>query len=512
MSSDKSDVERAVRGESPRVLLASEARFRKLIETSADGMLVVRSDGTILFANPAVQILLARSAEALVGQPFGLPVTAGDTTELDIPRGDGVLVAEMRVTETEWEDQPALLASFRDITERKRLEETLRHQAEALREADRRKDEFLAMLAHELRNPLAPIHNAVHVMRLNGDDRQTLERMRDLVDQQVQHLARLVDDLLDVSRITRGKIRLRTEPVDLAAAIDRVVAAVRPMVDDRRQTLVVRLPARPVRLQADPTRLDQILVNLLNNASKYTDPGGRIELAAERLEDAVAIHVRDHGMGISPEMLPKVFDLFAQADTTLDRSQGGLGIGLTLVQRLVELHGGTIAAHSDGPGRGSEFVIRLPALKVPVPAEPPPRTAGRGASRHPQATGRRRRVLLVDDNVQAAESLALLVKLWGHDARIAHNGPDALAAARSYQPDVALLDIGLPGMDGYETARSLRAEPGLQDVLLVATTGYGRDEDRHRAREAGFHHHMVKPLDLDRLHDLLNTAEPAGVV
>jgi signal transduction histidine kinase len=371
----------------------------------------------------------------------------------------------------------------------------------ALREADRRKNEFLSMLAHELRNPLAPIRNALHVLHLSGLDRPELHWAREVIDRQVQHLIRLVDDLLDVSRITRGKIRLQTEPVDVAVVVARAVETSRPLIDARRHELAVNLPGEPVCVQADAIRLSQVLSNLLNNAAKFTDEGGRIGLAVAREGGEVVLRVTDSGAGIPAEMLPCVFDLFMQADRTLDRSQGGLGIGLTLVRHLVEMHGGRVEALSPGVNQGSEFVVRLPLLSGASPA-----ASANGCGTAPAAAPRR--VLLVDDNVDAADSLALLLSLGGHEVRAVHDGPSALRAAAEFRPEVVLLDIGLPGMDGYEVARRLRQCAEVAGTLLVAVTGYGREEDRRRSREAGFDFHLVKPADPQQLAELFAARPP----
>jgi PAS domain S-box-containing protein len=369
-----------------------------------------------------------------------------------------------------------------------------------VREADRRKDEFLAMLAHELRNPLAPIRNALHILKQAGADAAVLGRVREMMERQVQHMTRMVDDLLDVSRITRGKIELRKEDVDLASVVGRTVEVARPLIGDRRQTLTVDLPPEPVRLEADPTRLEQVLANLLNNAAKYTDHGGHIGLSARREGGELVLRVKDTGVGIAPDMLRRIFEPFVQADRVLHQSQGGLGIGLTLVRRLVEMHGGSVTAHSEGPGRGSEFVVRLPALS-PEPPIPGARSAGVGGE--PARAAPRRRILAVDDNVDAADSLAVLLRLEGHDVRVAHDGPAALAAVEAEPPDLVFLDIGMPVMNGYDVARRLRQRPGLESLVLVAMTGWGQDEDRRRSQEAGFDHHLVKPVEPEALHRLL---------
>jgi signal transduction histidine kinase len=374
-----------------------------------------------------------------------------------------------------------------------------------VQEADRQKNEFLSMLAHELRNPLAPIRNAVHVLRLQAEGRPELDWARDVIDRQVRHLVRLVDDLLDVSRITRGKVRLQLEAVALAGVVAEAVEASNPEIAAREHRLEVTLPPAPVWVQGDATRLAQVVTNLLNNAAKYTDPGGHIQLTVGREGDEAVVRVRDNGVGIPLEMLSTVFNLFTQADRSLDRSQGGLGIGLTLVKRLVEMHGGRVEADSNGVGRGSEFVVRLPAL-----ADTETRSAGAAAV--PAPPGGPCAVLLVDDNVDAAESLAILLRLGGCEVRVAHDGPSALAAARTSPPEFVVLDIGLPGMDGYEVARRLRAEPATRDAVLVAVTGYGREEDVARSREAGFDHHFVKPVEFAALHKVFETVRPlAGV-
>jgi len=376
-----------------------------------------------------------------------------------------------------------------EIAARKRAEE-------ALLAADRGKDEFLAMLAHELRNPLAAIASAAGALdaRAEGDDPRSAELLA-VIGRQSRHLARLVDDLLDVSRFSRGRIELRREPVELRRAAAGAVESVRPHVELRRQILTVTLPDEPLWLDADLTRIEQILANLLHNAAKFTAPGGRIDLEAERQGAEVLVRVRDEGAGIDPELLPRVFDLFVQGERSLARSRGGLGIGLTLVRSLVERHGGTIEAASEGPGRGSELRVRLPLLAAPERREP--------AAAPGPAAAAGSRVLLVEDNLDAAESLGELLRIWGHEVTMAHDGAAALRAVPEARPEVVLLDIGLPGMDGYEVASRLRATPGLAGLRLIAVTGYGQESDRRRARLAGFDHHLVKPVDLDRLRALL---------
>ncbi len=364
-----------------------------------------------------------------------------------------------------------------------------------LQEADRRKDEFLAMLAHELRNPLAPLRNAVGALRLLGPTDLNLQRARDMIERQVLHLTRLVDDLLDVSRITRGKVTLHRESLDLLAVVAGSVETSRPLIEARRHELTVTLPPQPVRVQGDAIRLAQVFANLLNNAAKYTPDGGQIGLTVETAAGEAVVRVRDNGVGIAADLLPHVFDLFTQGDRSLARSEGGLGIGLSMVKRLVELHGGSVQARSDGPGRGSELIVRLPTVRSQEPGArgQGPASSSLAPDSCPPAPGRR--VLVVDDNTDAADSLALLLRLSGHDVRTVHDGPTALEVAEAFRPEVVLLDIGLPRMDGYEVARRLRQRDGAKRVLLVAVTGYGQEEDRRRTAEAGFDAHLVKPAE-----------------
>lgn len=381
-----------------------------------------------------------------------------------------------------------------DIDDQKRAEE-------ALLETDRRKDEFLAMLAHELRNPLAPIRNALGILRLRGPVDPLLSQAHDMMERQVGQLVRLVDDLLDVSRITSGKIKLQKEQVELRHVVQVALDTSKPLVQERRHELIVQLPQEDVRIQADPARLSQILSNLLKNAAKYTPPGGQIRLTAELINGEVIIKIRDTGIGIDAAMLPRVFDLFAQAEQSLDRSLGGLGIGLTVVRRLVEMHGGRVHAFSEGLGKGSEFVVTLPACQAPVPA------IGRSDSATASPPSARPvRVLVVEDHPDAAYSIALLLNLWGHEVRLAHEAKSALEIALAFQPEVVLLDIGLPEVDGYQIARQLRQQTGLQSALLIALTGYGQEEDRRRSREAGFDLHLVKPVLPETLQNLLSQA------
>jgi signal transduction histidine kinase len=388
--------------------------------------------------------------------------------------------------------------------ENARLLEQSRRHAEALHEADRRKDEFLATLAHELRNPLAPIRSAVEVMRSKGLNDPSLEWARDVINRQAGNMARLVDELLDVSRIATGKLVLRREPTQLQTIIARAIESSRNLIEANQHRLEVVLPDDPVRLEVDEIRLIQVFSNLLNNAAKYTEPGGQIRLRGQVDDGQVEVRIEDSGVGIPQDMLSHVFGLFTQVGRSLDRAQGGLGVGLALVRRIVELHGGTVTAESPGLNRGSTFTVRFPVAPTNLAG-----LAAGTASAVPASVRQqpRRRVLVVDDNVDAAKSLAMLLQLMGHATETAYSGPTGLAAAREFHPDVIILDIGLPGMDGYEVARRLRCEPGLSTTLLVALTGWGTEEDKRRAIHAGFDYHLTKPADAETITEIL--AKPA---
>jgi DNA-binding response OmpR family regulator len=397
---------------------------------------------------------------------------------------------------------------FPIVLARIRTQLTLKRAEEALREADRHKDEFLAVLSHELRNPLAPLRNALRLLRLQRGGNVESERLVGIMERQVNHLVCLVDDLLDVNRISRGKIELRTGPLNLATVLERCAERVRSQLEERQHTLAVSWPAEPLPLKADPARLEQVFTNLLTNAGKYTPLSGHIELLAARAGDEAVVRVKDNGIGIRTEMLGRVFDLYQQADRVSGRVSEGLGLGLALVRALVELHGGSVAALSDGPGTGSEFVVRLP-LAVQAERTPAddvncdlPLVAGAGR--------RSLRLMVVDDQVDGAHTLAVLLGMFGHKVRVAHDGPEALAAAPGFRPEVVLLDIGLPGgLDGYEVARQLRKQPGLEKVLLVAMTGHGGEADRGRARKAGFSDYFVKPVDFEALGHFLDHQAPS---
>ena len=505
-----------------RALRESEERFRLLVEGVKDfAIFSTAADGRIISWNDGAERILGYTEREILGRHFTCIFTPEDRAA-GLPEQEmRTALAEGRAVDERWHvrkdgtrfwasgvvsplrDEDGDLRGFakvmRDVTERKRMEEELRRRAQELAEADRRKDEFLAMLAHELRNPLAPIRNTLEVIRLS-DDPNAIEHARAMAQHQVGHMARLIDDLLDVSRITRGKIQLRKQPLDLATAVANAVAATRPQIEARGHRLELAIPPDPILVEWDPTRLEQVFANLLNNAAKYTETGGLIRLEAIPQGDEVVLRVRDSGIGIAPEMLPRVFDLFAQADRALVRSEGGLGIGLTLVRNLVERHGGSVSAHSAGLGQGSEFVVRLPTLA---------KTGSREAARSPRSSlpvSARRSILVVDDHRDAALTLARVLELWGHEVRVAHGGPEAIAAFAARPPDLVLLDIGLPGMDGYQVAARLRGLSGPVRPVLAALTGYGQDEDRRRSREAGFDHHLVKPVAPDELLALLGHA------
>jgi signal transduction histidine kinase len=378
-------------------------------------------------------------------------------------------------------------------------------QAAALKEADRRKDEFLATLAHELRNPLAPLRHGLDTLRRDPDGEGAPE-IRDMMDRQLVHLVRLIDDLLDVSRISQGKITLRKERIQAADAVRAAVEASRPAIDAAGHALMINLPPEPVWLDADLTRLSQIVGNLLNNATKYTPAGGRIDLAVRIEDDSAVIEVSDSGIGIPEEMQSRVFELFAQVDKHLDRAQGGLGIGLALVKQLVAMHGGTVEAKSSGVGKGSVFSIRMPRAAQPeLPATQEKTSVAEAVAETVPA--RPLKVLIVDDNVPLAQTMAWMLEAIGHDYRLVHDGREALGAARDYRPDVVLLDIGLPGMDGYEICRAFRKDELFKRTPIIAQSGRGQTKDKELAFEAGFNHHLTKPVPLDDIERILANIE-----
>jgi PAS domain S-box-containing protein len=497
---------------------ADREKFVRLVETSTDFIGMCDLNGVPFFVNRAGLELVglddlehARRTEV---QSFFFPEDQHKVMNEFFPsvleQGHGEIEVRFRhfkTGEARWmaykvltlpdaAGRPVALATVsQDVTERKRLEDNLRRLATDLSEADRRKNEFLAMLAHELRNPLAPISNAARALRMGAGDRQAVQSAAEMLDRQVNQMARLVDDLLDMSRITRGRIELRRERVELAPIVHQAAEAARAQYRSLNHELIVTMPAKPLYLHADPMRLTQVIGNLLSNAAKFTDQGGHIVLMVEQQDSQAMLTVRDDGIGIAREDIPGIFDMFAQLDTSLERSRDGLGIGLTLVKTLVEMHGGTVDVHSDGPSQGSEFVVRLPVVAEPLDVVAPPI-----AATPPMVA---RRVLIVDDNQDGAESLAMLLELHGHETYKVYDGVEAVDAAGRLRPDAVLLDIGLPRLDGYEVCRRIREQPWGKKMLLVALTGWGMEEDRHRSRDAGFDTHMVKPLNYEVLVKLL---------
>jgi CheY-like chemotaxis protein/nitrogen-specific signal transduction histidine kinase len=382
--------------------------------------------------------------------------------------------------------------------------ERLKQAENELRELDQRKNEFLATLAHELRNPLAPLRNGLEVLRLAGNDRATLDKARSMMERQLRQMVRLVDDLLDVSRVSRGKIELKREDIELASVLRNALETSQPLMAERNHDLVARIPETPVILNGDLTRLSQVFWNLLNNAAKYTEPGGNIVLDVKPGRGEVAVCVRDTGIGIPPDMLSRVFDIFTQVDRSLEKSQGGLGIGLSIAKRLVEMHGGTIEARSDGHGRGSEFIVRLPA-RTGSPAQAQPE-----ASAEPKPAKMRHRILVADDNPDSATTLSLMLEVLGNEVFVAHDGVEALDLARRHRPQAILLDIGMPRMNGYDACARIRAEPWGREPLIVALTGWGQEEDKNRSRAAGFDRHLVKPVEPATLEKIIEALPPAG--
>jgi len=395
-----------------------------------------------------------------------------------------------------------LIGVITDITERREMEDDLRRMATDLSEADHRKDEFLATLAHELRNPLAPIRNGIELLKRGGAGSAGTQGVVGVMERQMSHLVRLVDDLIDVSRITRNRLELRRHAVELAPIVQAAVEACRPLIDAKGHQLDVSLPPMPVHVDADSTRLVQVLANLLNNACKYTERGGRLAIALERRGQEAVISVSDNGSGIPPEMLPKVFDMFTQLDREMERSQGGLGIGLSMVKRLVELHGGSVAIHSEGAGTGTRVEVRLPTVLAPMPQGAGSGIAATGATRPV------RRILVADDNADAAESLAEVLRLMGNEVQTVGDGVEAVEAAPRFAPDLVMLDIGMPRLNGYEACRRLREQEGGGELVIIAVTGWGQDEDRARSREAGFDLHLTKPVDPLAVEALLASLPP----
>ena len=506
-----------------QALRESETRLTALFANAAVGIAELAPDGRFTLVNDALCEILGEKREALMHKAMEDVAHAEERQDLAnllerLKRGhEDSFVGERRFVrrdgDTIWVKLSVALTSeaadrnvravavIEDITERK-------HAEEDLREADRRKDEFLATLAHELRNPLAPIRNSLHIFRMAGIQDPAVSRVTDMMERQVQHMVRMVDDLIEVSRISRGKIELRRERVELASVLRSAVDTSLPLVEAARHKLTVDVPTDPIILEADPVRLSQVFANLINNSAKYTPEGGKIDVRVT-LEDGMAVVcVADNGEGIPPNMLSRVFNMFTQVNTGA-RAQGGLGIGLTLARTLVHLHGGSIEAKSDGVGRGCEFRVRLPiAMALGEEVAAPSAIQAHG---HPLA---HRRVLVVDDNHDAADSLGMLLEFLGAEVKIVHDGRSALEAMNTFNPSAVLLDLGMPGMNGLEVARRMREDPKFRNTTLVAVTGWGQREDRRRTHEAGFDHHLVKPADLGALQAILNLreADPDTVV
>jgi PAS domain S-box-containing protein len=479
-------------------LKSADHPYRVMVEQMTEGAATLSEEGTILYANRRLAEMLGVPVEQLMGSNVTDFLQAQEhlpfRTLLKTCGEDG-RKREFAVTRKPGDRIPTLLAVnsldlggllcysllATDLTEQRHAEE--------LRARDRIKDDFLAMLAHELRNPLAPILQSVHLMRADGATREDFDDCSGIIERQIHHISRLLDDLLDVSRVTRGKIELRKQPIDIIAVLRSTVETCRPLTSRKEHEVSVHLPAETIWVEGDPVRLEQVFCNLLNNAAKYTSERGRISMTVRKEDDFVVVHLRDSGIGIPPEMLSSVFDLFTQLEVSLHRSEGGLGIGLTLVRNLVQLHGGTVEAHSAGRNRGSEFVVRLPLMK-----NPPDHHDANSIGSAPAESAAGLRILLVEDNRDAAETLVKLLRRWGHDVRHFGRGEPALAAAPGFRPHVGILDIGLPGPDGYQIALGLRRQDH-EDLYLLAMSGYGQQGDRQQAHEAGFDDHLLKPVD-----------------
>jgi len=492
----------------PRELLAA------IVASSDDAIISKTLDGIITSWNAAAHRLFGYTAAEAVGQSIMMLIPSDRKNEEEmilsrLRQGDRIDHYEtIRVAKNGRQIEISLTISpirndvgelvgaskvARDVTLQKRI---LRE----LEEADAKKNEFLALLAHELRNPLGPIRHAVKILRARTPSPDELSWATNIIDRQTEHMTRLVDDLLDVARITRGTIELRRERIDIADVLKAAVEASGALIERGRHQLRVTPPVEPLHVEGDATRLTQIISNLLDNAAKYTDPGGRIWLTAEREGDEVVIQVKDSGIGIAPDVLPRIFDMFTQSALPLERAQGGLGVGLALVERLVQLHGGTVSAFSGGEGKGSEFTIRLPLVQAHRQAAPESRAAAAPAPE------RHCRILVVDDNQDSADSLGMLLHMLGHEVKTANDGEKALVAAAEFRPDVAILDIGLPKMNGYDLAKEIRELPWARNLVLVALTGWGQEEHRKRSAESGFNHHLTKPVELDMLQEILAAA------
>ena len=489
----------------------AQALLAAIVESSQDAIISKTLDGRILSWNAGAERLFGYAPHEAIGRSITLiiPPERVDEERLileKIRRGERIEHIEtirvskqgrridISLTISPVRDSSGRIVAVskvaRDITDRK-LAETV------LREEGLRKEHFIALLAHELRNPLAPLTNGLKLLRLARSDASVVAGAHAMMERQLSHMVRLVDDLLDVSRLSQNKIELRCSRVQLADVVSSAVETARPLIDSARHELIVSLPPRPIFLDADLTRLAQVFSNLLTNSAKYTEPGGRIWITALERDGDVVVTVRDSGIGIPTEALPRIFDMFAQAERNVERNAGGLGIGLAIVKGLVEMHGGSVTAESDGPGRGSTFTVTLPMLdSEPVPSSP--------VASELMPTGPKRRVLAVDDNRDVATSMAMMLRLMGNEVHIAHDGLDAVEAAEKFRPELILMDVGMPRMNGYEATRRIREQPWGKDMIIIALTGWGQDGDRVQSRESGCDGHLVKPINLLNLESLLS--------
>jgi PAS domain S-box-containing protein len=487
-----------------RRLMESKFRLAAIVESSDDAIIGNSLDGLITTWNKGAERLYGYSAEEIMGKPLSLLVQPDHPDEVpnimeQISRGEYIQHFEtVRVRKDGTRvDVSLTISPIRNVDGKIIGASKIARDITARKSEDRHKNEFLALLAHELRNPLAPLRNGLQVMQSAGDDGQAVSTALNMMERQLQHLVRLVDDLLDVSRISRGKLELRKERLPLASVVNNALEVCGALARERDMDLTVTMPEEPLYVDADKTRLSQALCNLVSNSVKYSNPGGQIWLTVEHEDDQAIIRVKDNGIGIPAEMLPNIFELFTQIDRSLEKSQGGLGVGLTVVKRLVEMHGGTVEARSEGADKGSEFIVRLPIVMTVVQEQPQPQDAEKPAN------AVRRRVLVVDDNADAAISMAMMLKLMGNDVRTAHDGIEAVEAATEYRPDVILLDIGMPRLNGYDACRRIREQPWGREPFIVALTGWGQEEDKRRSQDAGFDGHLVKPVEPKTLQKLL---------
>jgi PAS domain S-box-containing protein len=506
---------------------AEEARLRlaAIVESSDDAIVSKSLNGIILSWNAGAERIFGYAPSEAIGQPITLiiPTERQDEERTILTRlraGERIDHFEtVRVTKDGRRINISLTVSpmrdsqgrligaskvARDVTKQKRLEEELRVRAEELAQIDRRKDEFIALLAHELRNPLAPLRNGLQVMRLAAEDVDAVTQARDMMERQLGHMVRLVDDLLDISRISQNKMELRRSRLLLADVVSSAVETARPSIEAANHELTISLPTEPLYLDADLTRLAQVLSNLLTNSAKYTEPGGRIWLVGESKGGEVVVSVRDTGIGIPAESLPRIFDMFSQVDRSIERSTGGLGIGLALVKGLVEMHDGTVTADSEGPGMGSTFTIKLPALGSHSQLEP-----DLASSTGQTSIGPRRRVLIVDDHRDAANSMAMMLQLLGNDVRTAHDGLKGVEIAEQFRPEVILMDVGMPRLNGLDATRRIREQTWGQGMTIIALTGWGQDADRYESKGAGCDGHLVKPVHISELEKLLTSVASA---